>query len=181
MNATDPATDPAAGAAAGTASGLHERLLTLGLRVASAESLTGGALADLLSGSPGASATYVGGVVSYATEVKRRLLHVSERTVREHGVVSARCAEEMARGVREVMGADLGVSTTGVAGPTPQEGKPVGLVYVAVAGPSGTVVDELHLTGERSAVRAAAAAHALAALVRALDLETSAGTAGTAT
>ncbi len=148
---------------------LHERLLGLGLRIASAESLTGGALAELLSGTAGASTSYVGGVVSYATEVKQRLLHVSETTVREHGVVSAECAQEMARGAREWVGADLGVSTTGVAGPTTQEGKPIGLVFVAVADAEGTEVHELHLSGDRTEIRAETCVRALDAIAERLD------------
>lgn len=142
------------GAAVDAAAALHAALLGRGVTVSTAESLTGGALGDLMSGTPGASETYVGGVISYAASVKRRLLGVSEATVAEHGVVSAECAREMADGVRALLGADLGVSTTGVAGPTAQEGKPVGLVFVGVAGPGGTTAHELRLSGDRGAIRA---------------------------
>jgi nicotinamide-nucleotide amidase len=133
--------------------GLHAELLRRGMTLATAESLTGGALADLVSAVPGASETYLGGVVSYATEVKVRLLGVRERTVSEHGVVSAACAVEMATGVRALVGSDWGVSTTGVAGPTTQEDKPVGTVFVAVAGPDGARAHELHLEGDRTEIR----------------------------
>ena len=132
---------------------LHAELLRRGLTLATAESLTGGALADLVSASPGASETYSGGVVSYATGVKVGLLGVSPQTVREHGVVSEACAFEMADGVRRLIGTDLGVSTTGVAGPTEQEGKPVGTVFVAVAGPDGTRGRQLRLDGDRAEIR----------------------------
>ena len=134
---------------------LHAELLRRSLTLATAESLTGGALADHASATPGASATFRGGVVSYATDVKTGLLGVGKDTVREHGVVSARCAEQMAVGVRSLLGTDWAVSTTGVAGPTEQEGKPVGSVFVGVAGPDGVVVHELHLDGDRAAIRAA--------------------------
>jgi PncC family amidohydrolase len=91
---------------------LHAELTRHGLRLATAESLTGGALADLVSASPGASESYLGGIVSYATSVKTTVLGVSEQTVRTHGVVSAECAEEMAARARELIGADWAISTT---------------------------------------------------------------------
>ena len=132
---------------------LHAELLERGMTLATAESLTGGALGDLVSASPGASETYLGGVVTYATEVKIRVLGVREATVEKHGVVSQECAVEMAEGVRTLVGATWGVATTGVAGPTEQEGKPVGLVFVAVAGPDGSRCEELRLHGDRAEVR----------------------------
>jgi PncC family amidohydrolase len=132
---------------------LHAELLEHGVTLATAESITGGALADLVSASPGASETYLGGVVTYATEAKTGVLGVSSETVDEHGVVSAECAAEMAKGARTLLGTDWGVSTTGVAGPTEQEGKPVGLVYVGVAGPDGARSEELHLDGDRAEIR----------------------------
>jgi nicotinamide-nucleotide amidase len=133
---------------------LHAEMARRGLTFATAESLTGGALADLVSASPGASESYLGGVVTYATEVKTGVLGVSEETVDEHGVVSAACAEEMAARVRELLGADWAVSTTGVAGPTEQEGKPVGTVFVGLAGPDGVTAHELDLSGDRAEIRA---------------------------
>lgn len=139
-----------------TGAQLHAELVQRELTIACAESMTGGAVADALSAAPGASATFLGGVVSYATEVKEEILGVAKETVDRHGVVSAECAEEMATGVRRLMGSDWAVSTTGVAGPDTQEGKPVGLVYVGVAGPSGVTAHELHLDGERAEIRAAA-------------------------
>ncbi|MGA8995395.1 MAG: CinA family protein [Nocardioidaceae bacterium] len=132
---------------------LHAELLRRSMTLATAESLTGGALADLCSASPGASETYPGGVVSYATEVKTGLLRVAERTVAEHGVISDECAREMALGVRAVLGTDWGLATTGVAGPTTQEGKPVGEVHLAVAGPDAVVCRRLDLGGDRASIR----------------------------
>jgi nicotinamide-nucleotide amidase len=139
-----------------------------GESLGTAESLTGGMLGALVTSVAGASEVYVGGVVSYATGVKQSLLGVPEQLVAEHGVVSAECAAAMASGARGVLGADWAVSTTGVAGPDSQEGKPVGLVYVAVAGPLGTTVVELHLEGDRAHIRGAACDAALRAALEAV-------------
>ncbi|MGZ4493695.1 MAG: CinA family protein [Nocardioides sp.] len=144
---------------------LHATLLERGLTVASAESLTGGGLGALLSGTPGASTTYRGGVVCYATELKQRLLGVTDEVVAGPGVVSAECAAQMATGARTLLGCDLAVSTTGVAGPDDQEGKPVGLVYVGVAGADGVHTVELRLDGDRAAIREAAALAAVRAVL----------------
>lgn len=139
---------------------LHGALLGRGETVACAESLTGGGVADLLSGTPGASATYVGGVVAYATRIKRELLGVTAAQV-----VSADCAAQLAGGVRTLMGTDWAVSTTGVAGPDKQDDRPVGTVYVGVAGPRGVQVHRLSLDGNRREIRAQACRAALQALV----------------
>jgi PncC family amidohydrolase len=139
---------------------LHQALLGRGETVACAESITGGGLADLLSGTPGASATFVGGVVSYATRVKRDLLGVTAAQV-----VSADCASQLASGVRSLLGADWAISTTGVAGPDKQDDKPVGTVYVGVAGPRGVEVHRLSLHGDRQEIRAQACRAAVQALV----------------
>ena len=135
-----------------------------GETVAVAESLTGGRLAVLLTEAPGSSATFVGGVVSYATEAKIDVLGVDRGLVERHGVVSAECARAMARGVRALMGATYGVSTTGVAGPDDQEGKPPGTVYVGVAGPDGDTGLALDLVGGRSAIQDRTCTEALSAL-----------------
>lgn len=110
---------------------------------------------------PGASETYRGGVVAYATVVKRDVLGVSEETLTSYGAVSAECASEMASGVRSLLGTDYAVSTTGVAGPADQDGKPVGLVYIAIAGPDGVATNEVHLDGDRAQIRAQALVEAL--------------------
>jgi PncC family amidohydrolase len=148
VNETEPDDQQLLGA------GLHAELLRRGMSLSTAESITGGALGDLVSAAAGASETYLGGVVTYATEAKIKLLGVAQGTVDEHGVVSEQCASEMAAGVRALLGADWGVATTGVAGPTEQEGKPVGTVYVAVAGPADAVVRRLRLDGDRAEIRA---------------------------
>lgn len=135
------------------ASALQAELLRRSLMLATAESLTGGRLGDVLSAAPGASDTYLGGVISYATAVKQSVLGVSEATVEQHGVVSAECAEEMALGVRRLTGADYAVSTTGVAGPATQEGKPIGLVFLGVAGPDGVHSERLNFEGDRAQIR----------------------------
>ena len=144
------------------AASLQAELLRRKAMIATAESITGGELGTLLTAAPGASDTYLGGVVSYASEVKRTVLSVSAETIERHGVVSGECASEMAQGVRSLMSADYAVSTTGVAGPAPQEGKPVGTVFVAVAGPDGVRVEELHLSGERAEIRGSAVLEAVA-------------------
>jgi len=148
-----PVDEPPSSDAMTVATALQAELFGRSLMLATAESLTGGRLGDVLSAAPGASDTYLGGVISYATEVKRSVLGVSEETVENHGVVSAECAEEMATGVRKLTGADYAVSTTGVAGPTKQEDKPVGLVFIGVAGPDGTDSKRFHFDGDRAEIR----------------------------
>lgn len=135
------------------ASALQAELFQRSQMLATAESLTGGRVGDVLSAAPGASDTYLGGVISYATEVKHSVLGVSEETIEKHGVVSGECAEEMASGVRELVGADWAVSTTGVAGPAKQEDKPVGLVFIGVAGPGGVRSERFDFDGERAEIR----------------------------
>jgi nicotinamide-nucleotide amidase len=131
-------------------------LLARGETVGCAESLTGGEVAALLSATPGASATFVGGVVTYATDLKRRLLDVTATEV-----VSGECAVQMAVGARTLLGVDWAVSTTGVAGPDLQEGQPVGTVFLGLAGPSSARFVRLLLQGDRAAIRSGAAAGAL--------------------
>lgn len=135
---------------------LHAALGEHGLTVACAESLTGGEVAGALSAAPGASAAFRGGVVAYATDVKVSVLGVAQQTIDTDGVISDACAVEMAAGVRRLLGADLGLATTGVAGPVEQEDKPVGRVHVALATEDGAQARELSLTGTRAEIRAAA-------------------------
>jgi PncC family amidohydrolase len=140
------------------------RLRERGLTLATAESLTGGGVGSALTSVPGVSAVYVGGVISYATRVKVDLLGVPIEIVHGDGVISAPCARAMASGVRRVLSADIGVSTTGVAGPDPQEGKAAGTVFVAVADDRGESVRALQLDGDRATIRAATTQAALALL-----------------
>ncbi|MER5556547.1 nicotinamide-nucleotide amidohydrolase family protein [Streptomyces sp. NPDC002793] len=129
---------------------LQERGGTLGV----AESLTGGLAAAELTSVPGASRCFRGSVTAYATSVKRELLGVDAGLLAERGAVDAEVAQAMATGVRRVLGADWGASTTGVAGPEPQDGKPVGTVFIAVSGPGGVrKVTELRLNGGRADIR----------------------------
>lgn len=132
---------------------VHLLLRAGGSTIATAESLTGGRLAVALTDVPGASETYLGGVVSYATEIKASVLDVDEGVIERHGVVSPECAKAMASGVRAVMGATYGISTTGVAGPADQEGKPPGTVFVGIAGPGLLEAVALELTGKRGQIQ----------------------------
>lgn len=115
------------------AQNLVEALADRGLTLSFAESLTGGKLADTIVGVPGASAAFKGSAVTYATESKHDVLGVDEALLKLHGAVDATVAAQMSQGVRELWKSDFGASATGVAGPTEQDGKPVGLVYVAVS------------------------------------------------
>ena len=136
---------------------LVERRETLGV----AESLTGGQLASTLVSVAGVSAAFRGGMVVYATELKHSLVGVPEELLAERGPVDPDVALELAAGARTRCGADWGLATTGVAGPEPQDGNPVGLVYVAVAGAGGSEVRELHLEGSRTEIRSASVVAAL--------------------
>jgi nicotinamide-nucleotide amidase len=136
---------------------LRERHLT----IATAESLTGGLLCAALTDVPGASSVVRGGVVSYATDLKGSLLGVDADLLRARGAVDPDVAVQMAEGVRRLLAADIGVATTGVAGPDPQDGRPVGTVHLAVAGPGSTRVRSLLLEGDRAAIRGATVAAAL--------------------
>ena len=115
--------------------------------VATAESCTGGLLAARLTDIPGASDVFHMGAVTYVNEVKSMLLGVPEALLAEKGAVSAEVARAMAEGVRRKAGADFGLSITGVAGPEPSEGKPVGLIYLALAAQDGTFVRQLRPSG----------------------------------
>ena len=133
---------------------VHELLLAADATVATAESLTGGLLGAALSSTPGASATYRGGAVLYATESKSAVVDVPAELLAERGPVDPDVAVAMADGARRAFDATYGLSTTGVAGPTEQDGKPVGTVYIALVGPGELrVVQELRLAGGRDRVR----------------------------
>jgi nicotinamide-nucleotide amidase len=114
----------------------------LRLTVAVAESLTGGQLAAVLTAVPGASAVFRGSVTAYATDLKAAILGVDGLLLDQVGAVHGEVASQMAEGVRRVCRADLGLATTGVAGPEPQDGQPVGTVFVAVAGQEGVEFEQ---------------------------------------
>jgi nicotinamide-nucleotide amidase len=140
--------------------------------LATAESLTGGLIGELLTDVAGASAVYQGGVISYATSLKTTLAGVDEQILSAHGPVAALTAEQMAAGAATRCGADWGLSATGVAGPDSQDGHPVGQVFVAVAQPAVGYarVHELSLSGSRREIRRQAAHEALALLEDALGM-----------
>jgi nicotinamide-nucleotide amidase len=141
-----------------------------GLTLATAESCTGGLVGARLTSVPGASTVYVGGVISYSDDLKRRELGVAGETLREHGAVSSEAAREMAAGARERLGADVAAAVTGIAGPdggTPE--KPVGLVYLHAVGPMGDTAVRVTLPGDREAVRTRATNLALHMLRRLLS------------
>jgi PncC family amidohydrolase len=147
-----------------SAASVHDLLRRRGATLATAESLTGGRLAALLTAVPGSSETYVGGVVSYATSMKIEVLGVPPEVVATHGVVSAECARAMAAGARRLSGATYAVSTTGVAGPGAQDGVPAGTVYVAVAGPGTVTALALELVGDRGVIQDRTCEEALSAV-----------------
>ncbi|WP_203716612.1 CinA family protein [Asanoa siamensis] len=140
-------------------------LVERGETLAVAESLTGGLLAATIVEVAGVSAVFRGGLVVYATDLKATLAGVPQPLLDKQGPVDPDVALALAEGARRTCRADWGLATTGVAGPDPQDDKPPGLVYVAVAGPTGRRVDELKIDGPRTAVRAGAVSHALESLV----------------
>jgi len=155
---------------------LQARCLAQGLTVATAESCTGGLVAHLITEVPGSSGYLAGGIVAYSNAVKERELGVPAELLAAHGAVSAQVAIAMAEGARDRLGADLGVGVTGVAGPDGgTDAKPVGLVYVAVAGPGDPVVRRFLWPGDRSANKRDSAQAALELLLeRAEDQRASA-------
>ncbi|WP_372594705.1 CinA family protein [Actinotalea sp.] len=157
-----------AGSGEALAGELVATLTRQGRTLAVAESLTGGALCAALVSVPGASACVRGGVVAYATDLKESLLGVPAALLGSVGAVHPDTARAMASGARSRLGADLGVATTGVAGPDPQDGRPVGEVHIALCDERGCEVVTLHESpsSARAAVREAAVLAALALLVR---------------
>lgn len=132
--------------------------------VAAAESLTGGLVCATLVDVPGASDVVRGGVVAYQADLKTRLVGVDADLIAREGTVHPDVALQLARGVRDRLGATWGLGTTGVAGPGPSEGHPAGTVFVAVAGPDGATVRRLELDGDRAQVRTGAVRGVLAEL-----------------
>lgn len=153
--------------------GILAELRRRGDRLAVAESLTGGLISAVIVAVPGASQSYLGAEVVYQPELKHEFLGVSADLIKQKGVINAEVAAQMAIGVREKFAKAcdihhervIGLATTGVAGPDTQDGQPVGLVFVAIAGFIGDIDDvrvyELYLEGDRNDIRGAAAAGAL--------------------
>src|SRR5262245_48440505 len=150
------------------AAALVARLAERGETLATAESLTGGLLAATIVDVPGASAVFRGGLVVYATDLKAALAGVPTDLLDERGPVDPDVAAALAAGARERCRADWGVATTGVAGPTDQDGIPVGTAYVAVSGPLGPpLVSHLRLGGDRPTIRRTTVTTALALVTEA--------------
>lgn len=138
------------------ASALVSALAGAGQTLATAESLTGGLIGAAITEVPGASAVYVGGLITYANLAKLQLTGIDEMLLDAHGAISKTTALAMAQGARRVIGADWAVAVTGVAGPDPAEGHQPGLVWLGLADPAGELVAQLrHFTGDRDQIRAA--------------------------
>ena len=150
---------------------LLERLVTAGDTVAVAESLTGGLVCSTLVTVPGAARVVVGGIVAYQTDVKASVLGVSAELLAERGAVDPDVALEMARAVRTKFGATIGISTTGVAGPDPQDGVPVGTVFVGIASDRDETVTRCDFEGSRDDIRTLAVGAALMLLENSLRAE----------
>ena len=154
--------------AATVLAGLKSRQLNLAV----AESLTGGLLTAEFVAVSGASEVLLGGIIAYQQELKHELLGVSKALLAEVGSVDAQVATQMAQGVRAKLAANMGlhealvvgVSTTGVAGPDLQDGKPVGSVFLGISSQAGDYVYELNLVGDRNGIRAQAVQEAVSAL-----------------
>lgn len=157
------------GGASRAAVAVVARLGELGATVGCAESLTGGLLCGALTDVAGASAVVRGGVVSYSTDVKESVLDVDGGLLAHEGAVHAEVALQMARGVCRVVRSSVGVATTGVAGPTEQDGQPVGRVFVAVVAGQVERVRRFDFKGGRAAIRQAAVREALALLSAVLE------------
>jgi nicotinamide-nucleotide amidase len=184
LTGASPAADPGpeapdAAETARLAGQLLSRARYARLTVAVAESLTGGQLAAAITAVPGASAVFRGSVTAYATDLKASVLGVDVALLDEVGAVHAEVARQMAEGVRLLCGADLGVATTGVAGPEPQDGRPVGTVFVAIAG-QGSVESEQCAFGyrpgnsaeDRTRIQRLSTSAALQLTLRYLDMRT---------
>lgn len=162
MTGPGPAVDP-------VAASVVAALTEAGETVAVAESLTGGLVVATLVSVPGASAVVRGGIVAYATPVKSSVLGVSATLLAANGAVDPEVARQMAAGVRTALAVDgvpatWGISTTGVAGPDPQDGRPVGTVFVGIATDSMSESFELRLSGDRAAIRGATVSELLTRL-----------------
>jgi nicotinamide-nucleotide amidase len=146
---------------------IRRELESRGWTIGTAESATGGLVGRRLTSLPGASETFRGSVVAYASDLKTSILGVPDATIIEHGVVSEATAEAMAQGARTVLGVDVAVAVTGSAGPEPLE-QPVGTMIVAVATPGVSTVRTLHMPGDRERVRTYTATAALHLVLRAI-------------
>jgi nicotinamide-nucleotide amidase len=161
----DSGGESAVGILAASAIGL---LIARGLTVGTAESLTGGLVAAALTTVPGSSAAFRGGIVAYAPDLKESQLGVPPALLKKVGTVDRDVALAMAAGVRRRLDVAVGVATTGVAGPDPADGQPVGTVHVAVDAGAGPAHRQLALSGDRDQVRSETVCSVLALLVSVL-------------
>ncbi|HUV25629.1 MAG TPA: CinA family protein [Methanomassiliicoccales archaeon] len=146
---------------------LGKLLRAKNITLAVAESFTGGLVSSMITDAPGSSEYFLVGLVTYSYESKTSLLGVKESTLIKHGAVSEEVAREMAIGVKELSSADLGLSTTGIAGPSGgMKEKPVGLTYIGLAYRDEMFVEKMILPGTREEIRRAAAIHALDMILR---------------
>jgi nicotinamide-nucleotide amidase len=146
-----------------------EKCRSLGLKLAVAESCTGGMLGERITNIPGSSDVFLGGVIAYHNDIKKSELGVREEDLQRYGAVSEQVALQMASGIREKTGADVGVSVTGIAGPggaTPD--KPVGLIWISVH-TGEAKARRFHVGGDRAEIRQRAAQAALEMVRRALS------------
>ena len=151
---------------------LSAKVLTAlaGKRLATAESLTGGGIGQAITSVSGASAVFAGGIISYTNEVKHSVLGVPVETLNTFGAVSAPVARAMAEGARGVIGADVAVAVTGLAGPDGDEfGNPVGTVFIGYADGHTAFAREYHFDGDRAAVREQTIEAALALILEAVN------------
>ena len=151
---------------------LSAKVLTAlaGKRLATAESLTGGGIGQAITSVSGASAVFAGGIISYTNEVKHKVLGVPVETLNTCGAVSAPVAQAMAQGARNVIGADVAVAVTGLAGPDGDEfGNPVGTVFIGYADGHTAFAREYHFEGDRARVREQTIEAALALILEAAN------------
>ncbi len=145
-------------------------LMARSYTISTAESCTGGLLSHVLTGISGSSAYFMGGVIAYSNVIKAEVLGVREKTLQAHGAVSEQTAIEMAEGIRAKFNTDIGLSTTGIAGPTGGTiEKPVGLVYIGISTPGETHAYECHFQGERLAVMRSTVIEVLSRLMEELN------------
>ncbi len=152
---------------------IGSKLTRAGWRLATAESCSGGLIGHLLTEIPGSSAYYQGGLIAYNNAVKSDLLGVAAATLVDFGAVSEPCAIEMAGGVRRLLGTEVAIATTGIAGPGGgSDHKPVGLVYIAIATPAGARCAKHVFGGDRTRIKEATTIQALEMLLAVLGSET---------
>lgn len=152
------------------AADLGKALVERGWTVAAAESCTGGWIAKALTDTPGSSAWFGYGVVTYSNEAKQRVLGVTPATLQRYGAVSQRCVQQMANGVVKLSGARVAVAVSGVAGPDGgSDDKPVGTVWFAYRWPGERVTERMRFHGDREAIRRRAVEHALRRLRKGID------------